>query len=121
MSDDDIEEKLKLEVLEEFNELPKNANSDEFIKEYKLIELELFNRIQRSSKDNYTIYREQKIGDKYIDILMRGKGEFSKDYIIEIKLRHRNLTYSDLKSAYLQIRENAYEYRTSQKEKPTQS
>lgn len=116
MTAEDVSEKKENEAFEEFEGPTDKKSIVSYSDEYEKIEAKVYDRVSSLTSSSHEVLMAQKVGRNFIDILMKGKpaGRNTrvafKDNIIDVKLRRRTIGYSDLKSAYLQIRDAATEY-----------
>jgi len=112
------EEKMKFEVAEEFDDNVSATDQDSFMQRYEALERKVAKRVSDVTRSTHNVLRNRKAGKSFIDILVEPKAEgnsvsLQKHYLIEVKVRRRINSYSDLKSSYLQLQKAVLEYQNS--------
>ncbi|MEL5243560.1 MULTISPECIES: hypothetical protein [Serratia] len=83
-TEDEIEEKVILDIASQNSEVTRHVTNG-FVSSYRQMELSVFERFSKYYSSAYDLSRDRMVADVNIDILMKGKGFFSKDWIIEVK------------------------------------
>lgn len=109
-------EKMQFEVVEEFDNDVSAKDEARFMERYAAVERKVANRLGAVVGLTHSVLRDRRAGESFIDILLEPKTagasvSLQKHYLIEVKVRRRITSYSDLKSAYLQLQNTVSEYR----------
>lgn len=109
-------EKMQFEVAEEFDSDVSAKNEVSFMQRYAAVERKVANRLGDVVGLTHNVLRERRAGKSFIDILLEPKTvgasvSLQKHYLIEVKVRRRMNSYSDLKSSYLQLQNTVSEYK----------
>lgn len=109
-------EKMQFEVAEEFDSDVSEKIETSFIERYAAVERKVANRIGDVVGLTHNVLRDRRAGKSFIDILLEPKTldasiTRQKHYLIEVKVRRRMNSYSDLKSSYLQLQNTVSEYK----------
>lgn len=106
-------EKMQTEIAEEFSGDGSKIDQNNFMQKYYSLEGKVVERLRGIKGSTHLILRERRVGRSFIDILLEPKNNnatsLQKHYIFEVKVRRR-ISYSDIKSSYLQLQATASSY-----------
>lgn len=111
-------EKMQSEVAEEFDGNVSAKDQASFMQSYEALERKVAQRLSDVVGSTHNVLRNRKAGTSFIDILLEPKtggrlALLQKHYLIEVKVRRRIYTYSDIKLSYIQLQKAASEYSNS--------
>lgn len=106
---DEVEERREFETRESL-EQAREANEEESIPRSTIasealnIERRLVQRLREVLGEKYEVLTEKIVGGAFVDIALRAKNLFTKDYLVELKYIRRGFNYGWLKEVALKLR-----------------
>lgn len=82
--------------------------------EARRLEYDFVARVTEAFNQDFEILTEKMVSDVFVDIALRGKRQFSKDYLIELKYIKRGFNFGWLREVALKVRHLATLYAQTQ-------